>query len=284
MSKKRRFQAENAASGPPKINPGKKNVSLGYSQGETKEAVGRLISGHLVHEASDHFTRVLGSFWEYYRGRRRVYTFSVTRNEFSFRCMCNEDEPHVFSPVRVLPIRRRTAFPFRIAKVQRAIPQGFTLLLFCASKLAAVNTNNSFERKNEPGTHTEERAYRILSVLSQDTSIGPKDRRNSTRLIRISLEISNVITGRIIPRRIEQNYPLPPVSFFDSNLSPVYQTNLFDYVKFAGPSSIRRVNEVNEDIEVTLSIVMSEETDGCEGLSRKLYVSYSHEKPSMEPT
>lgn len=58
--------------------------------------------------------------------------------------------------------RRRRAFPFRIVKVQRAIPQ---CAYFYIHSWNSRSTNNSPVRpkkKNARGTHTEERLYRVL--------------------------------------------------------------------------------------------------------------------------
>lgn len=51
------------------------------------------------------------------------------------------------------------SFPHSQGAASHTLPR---LLVFCASNIAGVNTNNSFDRKNSRGTHTEERAYRIL--------------------------------------------------------------------------------------------------------------------------
>lgn len=69
------------------------------------------------------FTRVLGLLSESITVAVDAYTpLLVTCYEFAGPLDVHDEDESFLSAVRV-PIRRRIAFPFRIAKVQRAIPR-----------------------------------------------------------------------------------------------------------------------------------------------------------------
>lgn len=83
----------------------------------------------------------------------------VTCYEFAGPLDVHDEDESFLSTVRV-PIRRRISFPHSQGAASHT---SLRLLVFCASNIAGVNTNNSFDRKNGRGTHTEKRSYRILT-------------------------------------------------------------------------------------------------------------------------
>lgn len=127
----------------------------------------------------------------------RVYTCSRDEQSDGLRCVpsCTHVCMHVRVCVRARAtigrsVRRwRRAFPFRIAKVQRAIPRCAYFYIHTPVKLApARSTNNSSEKKqrNTRGMHTEKRFYRVLSSASSSfLCSGPLPRELICRVAKI---------------------------------------------------------------------------------------------------
>lgn len=139
---------------------------IGCWHGETKERrfVTRLISGHLVHESRGFYARFRAPFWEHYRGRRRVYTSARDLLRVCRASRCAR-RGWVVSLCRPCADSQENSLSFPHSQ-GAASHTSLRLLVFCASNIAGVNTNNSFDRKNGRGTHTEKRSYRILTAGS----------------------------------------------------------------------------------------------------------------------